>query len=119
MLTFALEGAGGRREQQLVLHGGGLGASRYARLDVIPLDPLGQPAHVAVAVERVGAQRTKQIYSYSVKRLLAPGARTHRPLIDRAYLHVRHGLEVLEGALRYHRYVVAVQRAETTDARSG
>ena len=52
----ALEQVAGARQQQLVLHGPGRGALGDAGLDVVRLDPLRQPAHVAVAVEGVGAQ---------------------------------------------------------------
>ena len=55
-LTDALEGRGGAGQEELVLHLRGLGAFGDARLDVVSLDPLGQPLHVAVAVEGVGAE---------------------------------------------------------------
>lgn len=54
--TFALEVVRGRGEQQPVRHGLGAAAARDARLLVARLDPLGQPAQVAVAVQGVGAQ---------------------------------------------------------------
>ena len=47
----ALEQAGGAGQQKLVLHDGGSGALGDPRLDVVSLDPLGEPAHAAVAVE--------------------------------------------------------------------
>ena len=52
----ALEEVAGAGQQQLVLHGPGRGALGDAWLDVVRLDPLRQPAHVAVAVEGVGAE---------------------------------------------------------------
>lgn len=56
MLTFAEKGAGRRRQEELILHRGGLGAPRYARLHEIPLHPFGEPAHIAVAVQWVRAE---------------------------------------------------------------
>lgn len=52
----ALEQAGGAGQQQLVLHDGGGGALGDPGLDVVSLDPLGEPAHAAVAVEGVRSQ---------------------------------------------------------------
>ena len=40
-------------QEELVLQPGGLGALGDPWLDVVGLDPLGEPAHVAVAVERI------------------------------------------------------------------
>lgn len=54
--TFALEVVGGRGEQQPVHHGFGAAAAGDPRLLVARLDPLGEPAQVAVAVQGVGAQ---------------------------------------------------------------
>ena len=56
----ALEQAGGAGQQQLVLHEGGGGALGDPGLDVVSLDPLGQPAHAAVAVEGVRTQGPKE-----------------------------------------------------------
>jgi hypothetical protein len=62
MLTFALEGAGQGRKEQLVLHEGRLRAPGDPRLHVVSLHPFCQPAHIAVAVQRIRAQSTKQTY---------------------------------------------------------
>ena len=43
-------------QQQFVLHQCRLGALGDAGLDVVGLDPLGEPAHVAITVEGVGAK---------------------------------------------------------------
>ena len=51
--SIALEEVGRTGQQQLVPHQGGLCALGDARLDVVGLDPLGEPAHAAVAVEGV------------------------------------------------------------------
>ena len=53
---LALEQAAGAGEQELVLHEGGGGALGDPGLNVVSLDPLGQPAHTAVAVEGVGSE---------------------------------------------------------------
>ncbi len=55
--TFALEHGGRRGEDEVVDHFAGTSARRNARLLVVALDPVGQPFEVAVAVQRVPAQR--------------------------------------------------------------
>ena len=54
--SVALEEVGGTGQQQLVPHQGGLSALGDAGLNVVGLDPLGEPAHAAVAVEGVGSK---------------------------------------------------------------
>ena len=56
----ALEHVAGAGEQQLVLHEGGGRALGDPRLDVVRLDPLRQPSHVAVAVEWIGSQSSEK-----------------------------------------------------------
>ena len=57
---LALEQAAGAGQQELVLHESGGGALGDAGLNVVSLDPLGQPAHAAVAVERVGSKGPRE-----------------------------------------------------------
>lgn len=54
--TCACELLGRRGEQQLVGHVTRPGTAGDARLLVAALHPVGQPLHVAVAVQRVGPQ---------------------------------------------------------------
>lgn len=54
LLTLALKLLGGGGEQQLPFHVGGPGAAGDARLLVPGLDPAGEPAQVAAAVQGVG-----------------------------------------------------------------
>ena len=56
----ALEQAGGAGQEQLVLHDGWGGTLGDPGLDVISLDPLGEPAHAAVAVEGVRSERPEK-----------------------------------------------------------
>ena len=46
----------GAGQEELVLHDGGGRALGDPWLDVVRLDPLRQPSHAAVAVERIGAE---------------------------------------------------------------
>ena len=53
---LALEQVAGAGQQELVPHQPGGGALGDPGLNVVSLDPLGQPAHAAVAVEGVGSE---------------------------------------------------------------
>ena len=57
---LTLEQAAGAGQQELVLHESGGRALGDARLNVVSLDPLGQPAHAAVAVEGVGSKGPRE-----------------------------------------------------------
>ena len=93
-LTSAVELAGGRGEDQLIPELPGLGAASDARLHVVAFHPVGEPAQATVAVERVRAERD-----------------------------VRDVAQVVEGAVRDLRHVVALeaedaQRLETGQRRA-
>ena len=57
---LALEQAAGAGQQELVLHESGGRALGDTGLNVVSLDPLGQPAHAAVAVERGGSKGPRE-----------------------------------------------------------
>lgn len=54
--TLALEVISGRSEKKLVSQQSRFGATGDARLNVVSLDPLGQPAQVTITVEWIRAK---------------------------------------------------------------
>ena len=76
---LAEEEVAGAGQQQFILHQGRLGALGDTGLDVVSLDPLGQPSHTAVTVERVGAEGTETDIDIDIdiERVGAEGTKTN------------------------------------------
>ena len=68
-LTFALEVVSRRSEEEFVAEGEGLGAASDAGFHVVAFHPLGQPAKVAIAVERIRPHRPSGLKQEKRKKI--------------------------------------------------